>query len=137
MHATSDHLRTQSGPERGIMLIEVVITLIVLSIGLLALAQLMPSASRRQLEDQMATRGTRFAQEKLEQLMAADWSSSALALGPHPATPEQIGPGGRWSRSWRVTQLTGSLSSLRKIEVNVSWTFQGAGGVQLVSYRGD
>lgn len=123
--------------ERGVTLVELVIALVVLSVGILAAGQLMPAASRHQLQDRMATRATEYAHEKLEQLMAADWSSSDLGVGTHPVSPEAVGPGGRWRRSWVVSALTGDLSSVRKITVTVTWTYQGNRSLQLVTYRGE
>lgn len=121
--------------ERGVTLVELAVALVVLAVGVLAAGQLMPAASRHQLQDRMATRATEYAQEKLEQLMAVDWSSSDLSVGTHAA--QAVGPGGKWSRGWVVTQMTGSLASLRKITVTVSWNYQGARSVSLVTYRGE
>lgn len=137
MNATTRMTHPVTRDERGVTLVELAIALVLLAVGVLAAGQLMPAASRHQLQDRMATRGTEYAQEKLEQLMAVDWASTDLAAGTHPNTPEAVGPGGKWSRSWVVEQMTGDLSNLRKITVTVSWTYQGARNVQLVTYRGE
>ena len=54
--------RPNRSPERGTSLAELMIALVVLSIGLLAVAQLFPAGSRGQVQDRMLTTASYYAQ---------------------------------------------------------------------------
>jgi type II secretory pathway pseudopilin PulG len=115
--------------ERGISLIEILIALIFISIGLLGIAQLFPSAARGQLQDRMLQGGTYLAQEKLETLGNLTWADANLTVGRHPTgCTEACGDGGQWGRFWIVTAMGAPLDNLKKVTVTVQWRAAGTNG---------
>lgn len=120
--------------ERGVSLIELMIALVVLSLGILAVGQLFPSGSRGQLQDRMMTTAAYYAQEQLERLQDLSWTDPDLALGPHPATPETLGDSGQWHRTWLVESMPAPMDNLRRVTVTVSWSFLGAHQATVVTY---
>ena len=112
--------------ERGMSLIELLIALVVLTIGLLAVGRLFPTGERTQMQDRLTLGANYHAQEQLETLTNRSWSDPLLSDGRHPAgTATEALENGQWQRWYQVTTLTGTLSNLKKVDVTVS--FQGAG----------
>jgi len=125
------------GRERGVTLVELCIALVVISIGLLALVRIFPTATRNQLEDRMVTSANLYAQEKVEDLSAKGWADADLTIGRHPAgtVNEACGTSGAWQRHWDVAQMASPLDNLKKITVTVTWTFmQGTRSVTATTY---
>ena len=132
---THDAVTTRAR-ERGASLIELMIALIVLSLGILAVAQLFPAGARAQLSDRMMTSAGNYAQEKLEELNRLGWSDPALADGRHPpgSATEALGASGKWQRFYVVSTLPAPLDNLKKVTVTVGWTFMGDRNVQSTTY---
>ncbi len=124
------------GRERGVTLVELCIALVVISIGLLALVRIFPTAARNQLEDRLVTSANLYAQEKIEDLGAKGWADADLTVGRHPAgtTNESCGASGAWQRHWDVAQMAAPLDNLKKVTVTVAWNFQGARSVTATTY---
>jgi prepilin-type N-terminal cleavage/methylation domain-containing protein len=122
----STQCRTGS-PERGSTLIEMLIALIVLAIGILAVAQMFPSGARAQVQDHLLTGASNFAQEKIEELSTFAWSDPSLDVGRHPAgiATEALGTNGQWQRHYDVSVLAAPLNNLKRVDVTV--TYGGAG----------
>jgi prepilin-type N-terminal cleavage/methylation domain-containing protein len=127
--------RDRSG-ERGVTLVELLAALIVISIGVLALVRLFPTAERNQQEDRMLTSGNLYAQEKVEQLVARNWIDPELTIGRHPAgsVVEDLGTTGKWHRFYVVSQMATPLDNLKKITVTVTWDFMGSRSVTATTY---
>ena len=113
--------------ERGTTLIEVMFALIVLAIGIVAVARVFPSAARSQLKSRMLTSGTYYAREKVEELGSLAWSDTALSAGRHPGgtATESLGPQGSWKRFYDVSVMAAPLTDLKKVTVTVNW-YQGS-----------
>lgn len=121
--------------ERGVTLVELLAALIVLSLGVLAVAQLFPSGSRAQLQDRMRTTANYYAQEKIEQLTGLTWSDPALTTGRHPAAGnDTLGASGQWQRFYQVTAMTAPLDNLKMVTVTASWTYLGPHSVTATTY---
>ncbi len=122
--------------ESGFTLIELMISLIVLSIGVLALWRLFPQAERAQMTDRMSSSATYYAQQQMEILQRAGYADTALAVGRHPTGTAsiQVGPSGRWQLSHEVTQMSGSLSDLKKVAVTVTWPGARGRSVVMTTY---
>ena len=122
--------------ERGTSLIELMIALVVLSLGILAVSQIFPAGARGQLQDRLMTAGSYYAQEKLEELNRLAWSDAALTTGRHPPglATEALGATGKWRRYYDVSTLPAPLDNLKKVTVTVSWTFTGVRSVQSTTY---
>lgn len=122
--------------ERGASLVELMIALVVLSLGILAVSQLFPAGTRGQVSDRMMTAGTYYAQQKLEELNRLTWGDAALTDGRHPAgtATEALGSTGRWHRYYEVSTLAAPLDNLKSVTVTVKWTFMGTRQVQSTTY---
>jgi Tfp pilus assembly protein PilV len=119
------------GSERGALLIELMIALVFLAIGILALGRLFPAGSRSQLSSRMASTANFYVQQKAEELMGLTAADPGMTAGRHPAgtATESLGSGGAWKRFYTVDVLAAPLSNVRRIAINVSWTFQGTRAV--------
>jgi prepilin-type N-terminal cleavage/methylation domain-containing protein len=132
-----DMPRPRLASQRGVTLVELLITLVLLSVGLLALSQLFPAGTRTQERDRLLTASAQYAQEKVEQLQGRVWSDSVLTLGRHPAgTAVEPLEGGRIERWYMVESMAAPLDNLKKVTVTVS--YRGAGSpartVRTVTY---
>jgi prepilin-type N-terminal cleavage/methylation domain-containing protein len=122
---------------RGVTLVELLAALVVISIGILALVRLFPTASKNQLQDRMLTSANLYAEEKIEDLSPKDWNDADLALGRHPATAssdEALGPSGSWHRYWTVSAMAIPLDNLKRVTVTVYWTINGSRTITATTY---
>jgi hypothetical protein len=112
------------------------VALVVLSIGLLAVAQLFPAGSRGQVQDRMLTSANYFAQEKIEQLTNVPWADPGLIVGRHPTgtATEALGTGGQWQRFYTVAVMAAPLDNLKKVTVTVNWAAGGSRSVTATTY---
>ena len=115
--------------EQGMSLVELCIALVVLAVGILAVARLFPASARSQEQDQILIKANYYAQEKVETLTGLTWADAALFDGRHPAGTafDTLGTG-QWLRCYQVTTMTGSLDNLKRVDVTVN--YQGAGRTQ-------
>lgn len=123
--------------ERGVTLVELLITMILLSVGLLAVSQLFPAGTRTQQRDRLLTSATHFAQEKTEQLQGRAWADTALTVGRHPSgTGVETLEGGQLERWYEVAAMASPLDNLRKVTVTVRYrgSGQAARTVSTVTY---
>ncbi|MBI5168987.1 MAG: hypothetical protein HZA61_05840 [Candidatus Eisenbacteria bacterium] len=115
---------------------ELIVALVVISVGILALARLFPSATRAQEQSKLQAAATLYAQEKLEELSATNWSDAALSAGRHPAgtATENLGATGAWHRYYQVTAMAAPMDDLKKVTVTVTWRFQGNRSTSSTTY---
>jgi prepilin-type N-terminal cleavage/methylation domain-containing protein len=111
--------------ERGMSLVELLIALLVLSLGILGIARVFPAGSRTQEQDRLLTRANWYAQEQLETLTGRTWSDALLTDGRHPSATSNETLEGGMQRWYTVTPMTGKLDNLKQVVVTVSWS--GAG----------
>jgi prepilin-type N-terminal cleavage/methylation domain-containing protein len=129
MSLRSDH---GSRPdERGISLVEVLIALVVLSVGIMAIGGMFPAGTRTEVQTRMQSNANYFAQLKLEELRAIPWNDPALNAGRHPAgiVCDTLGTTKAWRRFYQVDLLAAPLADLKRVSVNVSWTYLGTRSV--------
>lgn len=129
-------LPTPGSTERGASLIEVMLALVVLAVGILAVARLFPLGSQNQLQSRMTATASYFARQKSEALRALPGAHSDLASGRHPAgtATESLGDGGQWQRYYEVATMPSPLQSVRRIVVTVNWNYLGARTVRDTIY---
>ena len=106
--------------QKGFTLIEVVAGLIILAIGLLAIAAMQITSTKAGYFSNNVTRATFFAQDKLEYLKNLSYSDSHLSDGRHD---EGTIPGTLFSRVVHVVEDAGN--SMKTITVTVEWTDRG------------
>ena len=114
-------------PQAGVTLVELLIALIVLSVGLMAVSQLFPAGTRNQQRDQLMTLAIHSAREKIEQLQGRAWSDPDLTIGRHPAgsAVDSI-PGGNLQRWYDVASMPIPLDNLKKLTVTVRYPVSGS-----------
>jgi prepilin-type N-terminal cleavage/methylation domain-containing protein len=121
-HADPEHAHS----ERGFSLVEILMALVVITIGIMGVAQMFPSASRGQVRDKMLQGATYLAQEQLETLSNLTWSDPSLTAGRHPAAGvTACGTNNAWNRYWKVTAMAAPLDNLKLITVIVQWSAVG------------
>src|SRR5262245_17888393 len=118
--------------QRGTTLAELMVALVVLAIGILAVAQVFPAGSRGQVQDRMLSTANYHAQQKIEELASLTWSDANLSVGRHPAASDENL--GAWKRFYEVQVLAAPLDNVKKVVVTVSWNFQGARSVRTTTY---
>ena len=124
-----------SASERGTTLAELMIALLVLTLGVLAVGQLFPAGSRNQLQSRLTTAASYYTQEKLEQLAGQSWTGSDLTDGRHPPSGfDSLGTSAQWQRFYQVTTMASPLDNLKLVTVTVQWTYMGARSVTATTY---
>lgn len=120
---------------RGYSLAELMIVLVVLSLGVLAIAKLFPTATREQEKDKLRTAASYHAQEKLEALRTASSTDADLADGRHPDDTTNESLGGTMERYWTVSHLPDPLANLARLDVVVRWnTARGSDSTTATTY---
>ena len=121
--------------ERGFTLIEVLVALVVMAIGIFAVARLFPTGARGQVQDRLLIGANEYVQEKIEYLRGLTWSDPDLVEGRHPAgtATEPCDNIGRWQRFYTVTTMASPLDNLKKVDVTVEWSGAGQSGRSLTS----
>ena len=121
--------------QRGMTLIELMVAMVVLTLGVLAVGRIFPASSRGQLQDRMLTAGNYYAQQQIEELQSMTWSDPSIAAGRHPAAGTvDLGSTGQWHRFYQVDILAAPLDNLKRVTVTVSWTFMGSRSVTATTY---
>jgi prepilin-type N-terminal cleavage/methylation domain-containing protein len=83
------------GADRGFTFVEVLVTMVVLSFGVLGVLQTTLLAARLESRSRAITTGTFLAQERLERIGALGWEQATAGLTAAPL-PEALGRGGAW-----------------------------------------
>ncbi len=122
----------RTGNERGVSLVELMVALVVVSIGVLSVFQLFPVGMRSQSNDRVFSKGTHYAQQELERLSGLAYGDVDLVVGTHPpGSPESIAGG--FQRSYVVSMLDAPLENVKKVDVTVTWS-GGAKSTHAVTY---
>ena len=111
---------------KGFSLVEILVSLVILTVTLLALAGLMVTATKGNAAGCHITEATTFAQDKLEELRVSSWAS--LVAG---TDVRQGSTGIGYSRNWNP--VTNPPSNQRWVAITVSWTDRSAHSVRLLS----
>ena len=122
--------------ERGTSLLELMVALVVFSVGALSISQVFPAGTRTQVQDRLRTMATQYSREKIEALQVLSWSSPDLTVGRHPAgnAQEALGNSGNLGRYYQVDQMSAPLDNLKRVTVTVTWEHVRACTLQAVTY---
>lgn len=114
--------------ERGFSLVEILFALVLLGIGIMAVAALFPLATKNVNEGKLLTTALGSAQGKLEELQEANYSSALLAPGTYADSS------GHYVRNWTVQDSLPTPES-KRVSVWVSWpSARGRDSVSLATY---
>ncbi len=105
--------------EKGFTLIEVLITIVLVSVSLSALATLSASVIRGSQQSQHVTGSITLMQDKIEEFKNTAYA--ALATGSETGIKMDGTTGGPYDRAWTVTVL----GDAKQVDVTVSWPFNG------------
>ncbi len=111
--------------KKGFTLVEMLVSITILSIGLLSLGVLFPAGMRATLLTKMNTQAIEYCQQEIERLRTLDFDDSDLSAGTHG--PESLSFENNedvFSRSYVVTNDY-PVSDMKKIVVNVNWSIAG------------
>jgi Tfp pilus assembly protein PilV len=117
----------KSTSQKGYMLIEALIAIAIFSIGFLAVATMVFSATRNNTRGNILTQANMLARQQMEKLKNTP-DITKLASDPTTSTESGIDangdPGGIYTRTTTIEDTLGSNTS-RVVEVTVSWSRQG------------
>lgn len=111
--------------KKGYMLVEALIAIAIFSVGFMAVATLVFSSSRNNINGNIITQANMFAREKMEELK----SKTDLTELDTSEPPETVGD--IYTRTWTASDPTWTESdpltvpTSREIQVTVSWVSKG------------
>jgi Tfp pilus assembly protein PilV len=117
----------KSTNQKGYMLIEALISIAIFSIGFLAVANMVFSATRNNTRGNILTQANMLARQQLEQLKN---TQDITTLPSDPTTTTEVGldangdPGGIYTRTTTIED-TLKFNTSRAVEVTVNWTWLG------------
>jgi type IV pilus assembly protein PilV len=115
---------------KGFTLTEVLIGLVILAVGILALATMQMTSIKSAYFSSHLTQATIFAQDKLEYLTNLSYKDSDLSSGQHN---EGVLPGTIFSRRHHIAEDAGN--SMKTITVTVQWTDRGNHSISFSTIR--
>jgi type IV pilus assembly protein PilV len=111
---------------RGFSLIETLISIVILSVSLLAMASLMTMTTRNNASGAQVTEAINLAQDKIEELSVTP-SGNLLA-----GTDQKKGSTGvNYSRNWTI--LPNATGNLRAVTVTINWNDHKNHSINLLS----
>jgi type IV pilus assembly protein PilV len=118
-----------SKQSKGFTLLEVLITLVILSVALLGLAGLMATTTRNNSYGGTMTEATTMAQDKLEEFKATSWTR-LLPTTSGPSTDQRTSSTGiNFARTWTIVEN----GNLKTVTVTVSWADRINHSIRLLS----
>jgi type IV pilus assembly protein PilV len=115
---------------KGFTLTEVLVGLVILVVGILAVAAMQISSTKGSSFSNHLTQATVFAQDKLEHLKNLSYNDSNLSSGQHN---EGILSGTIFSREYHIVEDAGN--SMKTITVTVQWTDRASHSVSFSTIR--
>jgi prepilin-type N-terminal cleavage/methylation domain-containing protein len=110
----------------GFTLIEVLITMIILSFSLLALAGLMATTTKNNANGSHITEAATFGQDKLEEIRATQWGN--IPVGTR--SDQKSGSTGLiYTRNWNVSES----GKIKTITITIDWNDKTNHSVRLLS----
>jgi hypothetical protein len=124
-------------PEQGHILLEVIISVFLLTAAFTSLARLTLAASWMVRQGRWRTAATSLACQKMEELLTVAFSQQAAGEFNDPDNPlgedGEHDPAGWLHRSWTVGEVRPGLCL---VVVEVGWTRPRPGRVEVASHRG-
>ncbi len=101
----------------GFTLLELMIALVILSIGILGIATMQTSSVGGNSAAKATTEGSTWAMDRIERLMNLPYDHLDLTVGAHPPEPS---PDGVYTINWTVTEPY-IVPKTKHISVTVTW----------------
>ncbi|MBN1503431.1 MAG: prepilin-type N-terminal cleavage/methylation domain-containing protein [Candidatus Eisenbacteria bacterium] len=112
----------------GFSLVELLMAIVFIGIGVMAVAGLFPLATKNVNDAKLLSTALGRAQEKLEELQVAGFSSAVMSTGMYADTA------GTYVRTWAVRDSVPNPGT-KQVTVSVSWpTNRGGESVTLTTY---
>ena len=111
---------------KGFTLIEMLVSLVILAISLLALAGLMVAATKNNSFGGRITEAATFAQDKLEEFQVLPWGSILSGNDNKPGSNNM-----NYQRNWNV--LTSPDGGLKTVTLTINWNDKSNHSVRLLS----
>lgn len=115
--------------QNGFSLLEVLITLVILSVSLLALAALMVTTTRNNAFGGNITEAATFAQDKLEEFRAAQWDLLVPTTSGPRTDQKQGSTGVSYIRSWDLAES----GDIKTVTISVTWNNRIDHSIRLIS----
>lgn len=103
---------------RGFTLIEALVTLMVVSVGLLGLAQLQVRALAASAQSKAQTTAANLAQQKIEELRGIHYD---ILTGGADQPTAQPGDNAAYTRRWTVTPTNTGAPTYKQVSITTSW----------------
>ena len=111
------------------------IALVLLTVGILGLARVLPQSSRSEVAARMESTGSQYGNEVIETLRGLPRTNSAVSAGRHPASGwDSLGTTKAWRRCYVVSQMASPLDSLLKVDATVLWKSTKAESLHIIGY---
>lgn len=104
---------------KGMSIIELMVSVVILAVGILAMAGVVPMAVRSINKSKLMTTATDYSQQQMEILKKSGFNS--LPVGAH--TEDYYHPSGddRYWQWWSVTADVNGNTNIRRVDVSTSW----------------
>jgi type IV pilus modification protein PilV len=117
--------QNRKGMEAGFTMIEVLIAIVILTVGLLAVGTMQISAIRGNFMSGNTSIALSLASEKMEDLLNKDFNHADLnASATHQETISEegvVGAGAFYQRTWNVADPPTAATNTKNVTVIVSW----------------
>jgi type IV pilus assembly protein PilV len=113
--------------QNGWTLIEVLVAVVILTVGLLAVGTMQISAIRGNFMGGNTSIALTLASEKMEDLLNRNYTDAALANGAHTEQVRDsgvVGAGGFYQRNWNIADTvtgTNNWPTMKQMTVTVNW----------------
>lgn len=118
--------KVRSHDKNGFTLIEVMITIFLITVGVMAIAKMQVYALKADRVAYNQTEASMYASNKAEDLIHLGFGDPALSEGDHPIdeTEKWVGPNGKYEVTWNVG-VAPTDANTKIIQLKVAWSDDG------------